>query len=85
METFLSGAMFPLDLLNKWPWAFTTSQYLPFTYQMYFPAAILTGRIATGAEVGRGLVLQALWVLAAGGFARLLWARGLRRHTAVGG
>ncbi len=83
METFLSGAMFPLDLLPKA--AFGLTQYLPFTYQMYFPAAILTGRIATEAEVGRGLVIQLVWVVVAAAFARLLWARGLRRHTAVGG
>lgn len=85
METFLSGAMFPLDLLNRWPWAFALTQYLPFPYQMYFPAAILTGRIDSGADIARGLVIQLFWVLVAAGFARLLWARGLRRHTAVGG
>ncbi len=51
---------------------------------MYFPAAILTGRIGGSAAV-RGLAIQAGWalVLVAGG--QLLWRRGLRRHTAVGG
>ena len=35
--------------------------------------------------VVQGLVIQAFWVLALLGIAQLLWTRGLRRHTAVGG
>jgi ABC-2 type transport system permease protein len=33
----------------------------------------------------RGLGIQLFWLLALLGLAQLLWARGLRRHTAVGG
>ena len=51
---------------------------------MYFPAAILTGRIARAA-VAPGLILQAAWLVILLGVAQLLWRRGLRRHTAVGG
>ena len=42
-ETLLSGQIFPLDLLP--PSLFHAAQLLPFYYMMYFPAAILTGRI----------------------------------------
>lgn len=54
-------------------------------YQMYLPAALLTGRIGTPEEALRGLVIQLFWVFALYGVAQLLWTRGLRRHTAVGG
>ncbi len=83
IETSLGGAMFPLDLLN--PHVFAVAQYLPFPYQMYFPAAILTGRIASLQVALGGLLIQATWVVIAMVCARLLWARGLQKHTAVGG
>lgn len=82
IETVLGGQMFPLDLLPEW--FFRLSQFLPYFYQMYFPAAILTGRLDQ-AQAVEGLFLQAFWVIALLVFAQFLWSRGLRRHTAVGG
>jgi ABC-2 type transport system permease protein len=82
VETLLGGQVFPLDLM---PAAlFRISQFLPYYYQMYFPAAIFTGRLDL-ARTLEGLVIQACWVVLLGAAARLLWARGLRHHTAVGG
>ena len=43
VETMLGGQIFPLDLLPAG--LFKAAQFLPFYYKMYFPAAILTGRI----------------------------------------
>ena len=83
IESILGGQIFPLDLFPAWLYEIST--YLPYYYQMYFPAAILTGRIAEPALVLRGLGIQLFWVLALYGCAQLLWHRGLRRHTAVGG
>ena len=74
--------MFPLDLMP--PWFFHLSQWLPYYYQMYFPTAIFTGRIDQASALS-GLALQGFWVVALLGIAHLLWNRGLRRHTAVGG
>ena len=82
IETLLGGQMFPLDLLP--PAIFHFAQYLPFFYQMYFPAAIITGRIGFG-QIVPGLAIQAFWVVALLGIGQLLWRRGLRLHTAVGG
>ena len=82
IESILGGQLFPLDLLPAR--IFHAAQYLPFYYQMYFPAAILTGRIGRAAVLP-GLALQAGWVLILLGIAQVLWSRGLRRHTAVGG
>lgn len=83
IETLLGGQVFPLDLMPKM--LFQISQYLPYYYQMYFPVAILTGRIHEPTEVIAGLGIQAVWVVILLGCANLLWKRGLRRHTAVGG
>jgi len=82
VESVLGGQLFPLDLMPAG--IFRAAQFLPFYYQMYFPAAILTGRI------GRSLVLQELGLQVGCAIvllllAQLLWTLGLRRHTAVGG
>ncbi|MDB6167096.1 MAG: hypothetical protein JWQ83_2236 [Lacunisphaera sp.] len=83
IESVLGGQIFPLDLLP--PWLFHLSQYLPYYYQMYFPVAIFTGRINDPAAVVQGLGVQALWVVIILAVGQLLWRRGLRLHTAVGG
>jgi ABC-2 type transport system permease protein len=83
VEMVLGGQIFPLDLMGHR--LYQISQYLPYYYQMYFPAAIITGRIHDMDTVVRGLAIQAFWVVALLGVAELLWRRGLRRHTAVGG
>jgi len=82
VEAVLGGQIFPLDLLP--PALHEVARFLPFYYQMYFPAAILTGRIGP-TETAEGLALQAGWVLLLLLLAQALWVRGLRRHTAVGG
>ncbi len=82
IETVLGGQIFPLDLLP--PAIYRVAQFLPFYYQMYFPGAILTGRIGFPAAV-QGIGIQVCWVFALLALNQFLWRRGLRRHTAVGG
>lgn len=82
IETVLGGQLFPLDLMPAW--FYRISQWLPYYYQMYFPTAIFTGRLDEASALN-GLALQAFWVVALLALAQLLWTRGLRRHTAVGG
>lgn len=82
VESVLGGQIFPLDLLPDW--IFRIAQFLPFYYQMYFPGAIFTGRIELPLAL-QGLVIQAGWVIVLLLVNQLLWVRGLRRHTAVGG
>ena len=82
IEVLLGGQMFPLDLMPAW--IFRLAQFLPFYYQAYFPGAIFTGRIGLPLA-SQGLVIELFWVLALLGLNQLLWVRGLRRHTAVGG
>ena len=81
-EYFLSGRVFPLDLMPEHFRRIT--EWLPFTYELYFPVAIFLERVQ-GPALVRGLCIQGMWVLVAFGAARFLWARGLRRYQAVGG
>jgi len=81
-EYIASGHLFPLDILP--PTLERALYFTPFPYQLYFPVGIYMGKV-TGAELARGLTMQALWVLFAYGAARFAWHRGIRRYAAVGG
>jgi ABC-2 type transport system permease protein len=81
-EYLASGHLFPVDLL---PSGVRHLLYLtPFPYQLYFPVSIYLGKSA-GADLWRGLAVQFLWVIAAYGFARWMWRRGIRKYSAFGG
>ena len=81
-EYFLSGHLFPLDLMPAWFSAFLV--WLPFTYELYFPVAVFQEKI-TGVLLIKGLLIQGAWVAVAWAIGRLMWTRGLRRFQAVGG
>ena len=82
IESTLGGQIFPLDLMPAG--LFHAARFLPFYYQMYFPAAILTGRLDRPTALWE-MAVELAWAAILLGVARLLWTRGLRRHTAVGG
>jgi len=81
-EYLASGHLFPLDVLP--PLLKQILFFTPFPYQLYFPIGIYMGKVA-GAELWRGLLVQFLWVVLAYGFARLMWARGVKKYSAFGG
>lgn len=81
-EYIASGHLFPLDILPG-PMA-RVLDFTPFPYQLYFPVSIYMGK-ATGQARLEGLVLQLTWVILAAGAARLMWNRGIRKYSAVGG
>jgi len=83
VETMLGGQIFPLDLLPNW--LFNASAALPYFYQMYFPVALLTGRISDPHVILPMLAIEFCWVVVILLVCQLLWRRGLRLHTAVGG
>ena len=83
VETVLGGQIFPLDLLP--PWLYDVSACLPYYYQMYFPVALLTGRLNDFEVILAMLRIQLFWVVLILALGQLLWRRGLRLHTAVGG
>ncbi len=83
IEMLLGGQIFPLDLVS--PALFRISTFLPYFYQMYFPVALLTGRLNDKQQIIQMLGLQAFWVVVILAIGQVLWRRGLRLHTAVGG
>jgi len=81
-EYIAGGHLFPLDVLP--PVANQALHFTPFPYLLFFPVNIYLGRV-TGAQLWQGLLVQACWVAAALVLARLVWSRGIRKYSAVGG
>ena len=81
-EYIAGGHLFPLDILP--PAIARALFFTPFPYQLYFPVSIYVGK-TTGAALAQGLLTQFFWVVAAYLFARFMWARGIRKYSAVGG
>jgi ABC-2 type transport system permease protein len=81
-EYIAGGHLFPLDILP--PGISRVLAFTPFPYQMFFPVSIYVGRV-TGDAVYKGLLIQAMWVAIAYCVARFVWARGIRKYSAVGG
>jgi ABC-2 type transport system permease protein len=79
---FLSGHMFPLDMLPP-PWR-TIVELTPLMYLAYFPAAVLLGKIQGWALV-YGLCVEAAWVVVFILLSRILFQYGTRRYSAFGG
>ena len=81
-EYFLSGRIFPIDVLPQG--LKTVLMALPFPYELYFPVAIWMGKV-TGAALWGGLAVQAGWTLALLVLSGRLWRRGVRHYGAYGG
>ncbi|MCX6705947.1 MAG: ABC-2 family transporter protein [Candidatus Woesebacteria bacterium] len=78
---FLSGGVFPLDIL---PYTFQKVLYsTPFPYLLFFPLQVYLGKIA-GLEIIRGLVTSFAWVFILFMSVRFIWAKGLKRYSAEG-
>lgn len=77
----LGGAMLPLSLFPGW--AHDLLYALPFAYFAAFPAETLLGLTTPGAWL-RGMVLMALWSVAATLLYRAVWRRGMHQYSGVG-
>ena len=81
-EYMLSGRMFPLAFMPQL--VQDVLRWLPFPYELYFPASVLMNRVH-GNDLWFGLGIQAFWVAVGAVGAHLMWRRGLRKYQAVGG
>jgi ABC-2 type transport system permease protein len=79
---FLSGHMFPLDMLPE-PWGRLVDM-LPLKYLAYYPAAIFLGKVPRE-ELLLGLSIEACWVLFFIVTARVTFSLGVRRYSGFGG
>jgi ABC-2 type transport system permease protein len=78
----LSGAVIPLEFFPDW--LRTLTLYLPFQAVVHTPLAIYLGDVQ-GPAILVTLGVQAFWVLALLGLARLLWMPSLRALEIQGG
>lgn len=79
---FLSGHMFPLDMLPA-PWN-TMVEYLPLKYLAYHPAAVFLGKVPREQLLSE-LAIEVAWLVFFIVLARWMYARGLRRYSGFGG
>ena len=79
---FLSGHMFPLDMLPA-PWDRLVSM-LPLKYLAYYPAAIFLGKVPREELIGE-LWIEAGWVVFFIVTARVAYRLGVRRYSGYGG
>jgi ABC-2 type transport system permease protein len=82
LSFFLSGHMFPLDILPE-PWH-SIVEMLPLQYLAYFPAAVFLGKVA-GWELARGLLIELGWLVFSIVAARVMYWRGIKRYSGFGG
>jgi len=86
---FLSGHMFPLDMLKEvqlWgDWScFDLVKLLPLQYLAYFPVAVFLKKVE-GLELITGLCIEAGWLVFFIIFARCTFRMGVRRYSGFGG
>ncbi len=78
----LAGQIAPVALL---PGIFRhAAVYLPFRYMIGFPVEVLTGNLSA-ADIQLGFVFQLGWLIFTAGLFALVWQKGVRQYSAVGG
>lgn len=77
----LGGSIFPLNILPN-P-AYQALQLTPFPYLVYFPVAILSGKIV-GLELIRVLIQGLIWSVTMYWLTKFLWRKGLIVYQATG-
>ncbi len=82
MGKIISGGIFPLDIFGTG--IQRALAMLPFPYTGYFPISILCYN-PTAEEIAEGFVIQAVWIVVCFVLMKLVWSRGLKKYTAVGG
>ena len=65
-------------------WFQAILRWLPFPYELFFPVQVFLERVQ-GAELWKGLTIQAGWVLVMFAVSQMMWKRGIRHYQAVGG
>ncbi len=78
---FLSGALFPLDVLPQG--ILGILNLTPFPYLIFFPLQVYLGKIA-GFALIRGLIISGLWVGVLWFTLNSVWRRGLKVYQAHG-
>lgn len=78
---FLSGSLFPIDVLPIGLQKIIMSS--PFPYMIFFPVQVYLGKI-TGAAQIQGFVISFIWVVILYLFMKYIWNKGLKAYQAFG-
>lgn len=78
---FLSGSLFPIDVLPTGLQKIVMS--LPFPYMIYFPIQVYLGKITGTAQI-YGFAISIAWVIALWYSMKFIWAKGLKAYQAFG-
>lgn len=81
MVEFLSGALFPLDILPEV--LQNALSYTPFPYLIFFPLQVYLGKIQ-GLALVKGIVVAAFWLVSLTYIVKAVWKRGLLAYEAHG-
>jgi len=81
---FVSGQMFPLELLEGYPYVNEALQLMPFQYLAYFPAMVFLEK-KQGNELMIGLLIECGWVITLLFLSRWMYRLGLKHYSAYGG
>ncbi|MEK7498114.1 MAG: ABC-2 family transporter protein [Patescibacteria group bacterium] len=78
---FLSGSVFPLDIL---PIALQKVFYMtPFPYLLFFPLQVYLGKLPLNV-IFEGITISIIWSLVLTVFMKIVWAKGLIEYRAEG-
>lgn len=78
---FLSGSLFPIDVLPGALQKIVMST--PFPYMIFFPVQVYLGKITGTAQI-QGFIVSALWLAVLWVFMKYIWNRGLKAYQAFG-
>lgn len=78
---FLSGALFPIDILPQTLQKIVMA--LPFPYMIFFPVQVYLGKINGPAQI-QGFMISAFWVIILYFLMRYIWNKGLKAYQAFG-
>lgn len=81
-ELLLSGRLVPMSLMPGWVQGL--SWFLPFRWTFGFPITALVGPVS-GRELIVGVLAQAGWIVVGVVLVKIVWPRGVRKFSAVGG
>jgi ABC-2 type transport system permease protein len=78
---FLTGALFPLDILPAS--ILNILKLTPFPYLIFFPIQIYLGKM-TSVEMIQGIIVSGIWALILWYILTVVWRRGLRAYESHG-
>lgn len=78
---FMTGAMFPLDILPAKLQSIL--ELTPFPYLIFFPLQVYLGKVPAF-DIAKGIVISAVWLVILYLLMRTIWRKGIKAYQAYG-